>query len=145
MPEYSIREARPDDIESIFEIELECFKNPWRFENYISEFKLHYAYITVAEHQNTIIGFTDLWLVADEIHLNKIAVCEAYRRQGVANALIDYIISKFENIGMRIIFLEVRERNIGARNFYKKLGFQENGIRKKYYSDDNAILIEKVL
>ncbi len=46
-----------------------------------------------------------------------------------------------ENSG-RNIFLEVRESNHGAREFYRKANFKEAGIRKSYYSDpqESAVL-----
>jgi [ribosomal protein S18]-alanine N-acetyltransferase len=145
MLEFSIRDAELDDIERIFEIELESFVNPWRIENYTHEFKIPFSYMFVAEHQNRIIGFINLWLVNDEIHLNKIAVCDSFRKMGIAAGLISFILKKYDNIGIRKIYLEVREKNKEARIFYKKLGFNENGLRKNYYPNDNAILIEKDL
>ena len=33
--------------------------------------------------------------------------------------------------------LEVRASNITAQNLYRKLGFQDGGIRKNYYTDDH--------
>lgn len=41
------------------------------------------------------------------------------------------------------INLEVRASNIKAQNLYKKFGFIEEGIRKKYYEDnkEDAILM----
>ena len=41
--------------------------------------------------------------------------------------------------------LEVRVNNIAAINLYKKLGFQEAGIRKGYYTDtgEDALIMWK--
>ena len=41
------------------------------------------------------------------------------------------------------INLEVRSSNIKAQNLYKKFGFIQEGIRKKYYEDnkEDAILM----
>jgi len=40
-------------------------------------------------------------------------------------------------------FLEVRSGNLAARALYRKFGYEEVGIRKKYYSDngEDAILM----
>ena len=35
------------------------------------------------------------------------------------------------------IFLEVRESNIPAIEFYRKNGFEKIGVRKNYYHDTN--------
>lgn len=141
---YSIQEACLEDLETIYQIELKSFKNPWSYENYINELGIPFSYIITAKIEKEIIGFALFWIVKDQIHLNKIAVIGKYRRMGVAAALIDYIITRFRE-GAKIIYLEVREKNSGARRFYEKLGFRENGVRKNYYPDDNAVMIEKEL
>jgi len=141
--EYSIRKADPDDIESIYEIEQDSFKNPWSMAGFYNEFDVSFSDIIVAEHEKEVIGFAILWLVRDELHLHKIAVSGAYRRRGIAKSFIDHYIRKYKENGATVIFLEVREKNIGAREFYEALGFQETGIRKDYYPDDNAVLIKK--
>ena len=45
------------------------------------------------------------------------------------------------------IYLEVRESNISARSLYSKFGYNEIGIRKKYYAApiEDAILMQKNL
>ncbi len=146
MPGYSIREARLEDIEEIYEIELVSIKNPWTVDNYISEFEVDFSYFIVAEDVNKkITGFAVSWLVKDELHIHKIAVDPGHRRLGIASGLIGYYIKKFGDTGLKTIYLEVREKNKGARAFYKKLGFEENGVRHDYYPDDNAILIQKMV
>ena len=39
-------------------------------------------------------------------------------------------------------YLEVRESNVAAINLYKMIGFNFDGVRKKYYRDnqENAII-----
>jgi [ribosomal protein S18]-alanine N-acetyltransferase len=142
---FVIRGARPADIESIYLIETESFSNPWTLDNYTSEFAIPFSYMMVAERDGNIEGFALVWFVNDETHLNKIAVKSEFRRSGVAGAILDHIISKSVNEGKKVIFLEVREKNTAARNMYSKFGFIENGLRKNYYPDDNAVLIEKRL
>jgi ribosomal-protein-alanine N-acetyltransferase len=41
------------------------------------------------------------------------------------------------DIGISRMTLEVRKSNIVAQNLYKKLGFEESGIRKGYYLSNN--------
>ena len=38
---------------------------------------------------------------------------------------------------VRLMTLEVRVTNHTAQNLYRKLGFQDGGIRKNYYTDDH--------
>ena len=46
--------------------------------------------------------------------------------------------------GAECIFLEVRESNVPAISLYKKLGFEELGIRKKFYEHpiEDAIIMK---
>ena len=143
-PEYIIRKTWQDDIKDIHKIESESFKNPWTLRAFLNEFKIPYSDIFVADYDKRVIGYTVSWLINDELHLHKIAVLADYRRMGIATALVDNLIQVFRE-SINIILLEVREKNIEARNFYKKLNFTENGIRHNYYPDDNAVLIEKMI
>jgi ribosomal-protein-alanine N-acetyltransferase len=47
------------------------------------------------------------------------------------------------NDGVKLLFLEVRVSNFKARNLYKKVGFQEIGIRKNYYRipEEDAVVM----
>ena len=137
----NIRPAKCADFERIYRIEAEAFMSPWTVEGLVSEMASSRSHFLVAEHNGKIVGYALVWFVADEVHLLKIATADGFRRCGVASSLIEYIFNKFSRASA--ILLEVREKNSGARCFYKKLGFVENGIRKKYYPDDNAVLIEK--
>ena len=60
--------------------------------------------------------------------------------------IIKYINKKlpeFTEIVDKNITLEVRVSNEIARNLYKKFGFREVALRKFYYGDEDAILMEK--
>ena len=54
------------------------------------------------------------------------------------------IIYNLDKIKTKDIFLEVRESNKVAINFYKKNNFKEISIRKNYYSEptENAIIMK---
>ncbi|MBN2040112.1 MAG: ribosomal protein S18-alanine N-acetyltransferase [Spirochaetes bacterium] len=143
--DYSLRKAGIDDIEQIYMIEQESFKNPWSMSGFYNEFDVSLSDIIVAEYGKDIIGFAIAWFVGEEIQLHKIAVSGDFRKRGIAMSFINYYIRKYGRAGAKVMFLEVREKNVGARAFYRKLGFQETGIRKNYYPDDHAVLIRKDL
>ncbi|MFH0975213.1 MAG: ribosomal protein S18-alanine N-acetyltransferase [Spirochaetota bacterium] len=139
-----ISAAEPGEIDSILKIEKESFKSSWSIEGLLSELSSPNSHFIVAELDGEIVGYALSWLVVgDEIHLLKLAVSSGFRKRGIARALVAHIINNFK--AASVILLEVREKSIEARSFYKKLGFIENGMRKNYYPDDNAILIEKKL
>ena len=56
---------------------------------------------------------------------------------------MSYLVSEAIHYKVINITLEVRVSNIRAINLYKKFGFREVALRKYYYGDEDAILMEK--
>jgi ribosomal-protein-alanine N-acetyltransferase len=69
----------------------------------------------------------------DESHLLNIGINKNERGMGYGEKLLRKMIIAAEVMGSRKIILEVRLSNKTAYQLYKKLGFEEIGIRKKYY------------
>jgi ribosomal-protein-alanine N-acetyltransferase len=65
------------------------------------------------------------------------------RRIGVGRSLIRELVARVQQ-GEKI-FLEVRSKNIGAIALYKSENFVQVGIRRGYYGDDDAIIMERVV
>jgi ribosomal-protein-alanine N-acetyltransferase len=85
----------------------------------------------------SIIGFAGLWLMVDEAHVTTIASHPDYRGRGVGELMLSGLIDISYEIGARMVTLEVRVSNFVAQNLYRKYGFREAGIRKRYYSDNH--------
>lgn len=85
----------------------------------------------------SIVGFAGLWLMVDESHITTIAVHPDYRGRGVGESLMSALIGVSYEIGARMVTLEVRVSNTVAQNLYRKYGFKEAGIRRRYYSDNH--------
>ena len=83
--------------------------------------------------------------VFDEAHITNIAVHPDFRRQGIGEQMMRFAFKKARELGATKMTLEVRLSNHGAQALYRKLGFQDRGIRKGYYSDTNedAIIMWK--
>jgi len=141
---YTIRLAREEDVDQVFEIEKASF-GQWKRNYFIAEFDNNFSFFIVAEQNNKIIGFAVAWNVVGEIQLNNIGVKNDYRRQGIGISLIDHIVKLLEPENPEKILIEVKETNHNAKLFYKKIGFIETGKRLKYYGNDNALLMERSL
>ncbi|MBZ5728147.1 MAG: ribosomal protein S18-alanine N-acetyltransferase [Acidobacteriia bacterium] len=68
-------------------------------------------------------------IAGEECEVLNLAVAPEFRRQGVARGLLKALLATVQGV----VFLEVRESNTGAREFYKSVGFQEVNTRKGYY------------
>src|SRR3989440_3871514 len=84
----------------------------------------------------SIIGFSGLWLMVDEAHITTIAIHPDYRRRSLGEFLLVSLIDIAYSIGAKWVTLEVRVSNSTAQNLYRKYGFREAGVRRRYYSDN---------
>jgi len=91
------------------------------------------VYAFLSERKGKATGFIIGRQAADEAEILNLAVCAAYRRKGEGTALLEKIVSRFQEVGVRRVFLEVRESNRGAIAFYEGLGFSQAGRREGYY------------
>lgn len=90
-----------------------------------------------------IAGFVGLWFVIDESHVVIIGLRQADRRKGIGEQLLISAIEQSVENDSRVVTLEVRESNEAAIELYRKYGFQEVGLRRRYYSDngENAVIM----
>ena len=73
-----------------------------------------------------------------------IVVKKSERNQGIGQRLLDELIYKSKDFGLKTIELEVNEKNLNAIKLYEKNDFKIIGRRKKYYNSvDDAILMQK--
>jgi [ribosomal protein S18]-alanine N-acetyltransferase len=135
-----IRPAGLTDVRSIWEIEKLSYPFPWSLWCFLAEYANSKSTILVAgpsapEPWETW-GFAIFWVVADEMHLLNLAVHPNHRRQGVSRALLTTALQQARSQGAEVVWLEVRPSNQAALTLYQSFGFQEVGIRKKYYTDN---------
>jgi ribosomal-protein-alanine N-acetyltransferase len=92
---------------------------------------------TVRPNLASIIGFAGLWLMVDEAHVTTIATHPEFRGLGVGELLLASLVDIAYDIRAQVVTLEVRVSNGVAQNLYRKYGFQDAGIRRRYYSDNH--------
>jgi ribosomal-protein-alanine N-acetyltransferase len=84
-----------------------------------------------------VLGYAGMWLMVDEAHITTIAVRAAWRRRGFGELLLVTLIDQARDLGVTRMTLEVRVSNDSAQNLYHKYGFEQRGVRPRYYSDNN--------
>lgn len=132
------RKMTIEDIPVIVEIEQEAFATPWTQEIFEHEMAGNdYAHYIVAVADDEVIGHFGMWVVLDECHITNVAVRKHMRGHGIGEALMRKAIELCKANEVRLMTLEVRVSNHTAQNLYRKLGFQDGGIRKNYYTDDH--------
>jgi len=86
--------------------------------------------------QELIVGFLGIWLLVDEAHVVTIAVRDSHRRRGVGELLLIAAIETALRERQSVVTLECRVSNAVALRLYEKYGFQQVGLRRRYYSDN---------
>lgn len=132
------------DLDWVLKTEKQCYQFPWSRAGFVKVLDDGLAYLFLDNEQNKI-GYACYLSVLDEIHLLNIAVHPNFQKQGVAKQALIKMQNHFKELSFNCILLEVRESN-PAINLYKKLGFQQDGIRKNYYplsnkQKENAVLM----
>lgn len=144
MTEIIIRKAQFTDIESVLEIEQESI-SAWSYNQFLQELNNEFSSFLICEYNNVIAGYIIAWMVSDEIQINSIAVKKTLRKHGIGSKLLSAVITDKSGRFFSSVFLEVRSLNTDAISFYIDNGFTKTGLRKKYYIDDDAVLMEKKL
>ena len=140
-----IRKLEAGDIAGIANLEKICFSDPWSEASIASELDNPLSvWFTALEGEN-VIGYVGSQTVLDGSDMMNIAVSPEFRRMGVAEKLIDALISELRVRGSRCLILEVRVSNIAAISLYTKLGFSEIGRRRNYYRNpkEDALILRK--
>lgn len=131
------RKMELDDIAQIVAIEEASFSTPWTADAFHSELTMNeHAHYVVLEKDGRVIGYCGLWIIIDESHITNIAILPEYRGQKLGDALLKEVISEAKTLGVKTMTLEVRVSNEVAKQLYRKYGFQNGGIRKRYYADN---------
>ena len=140
------------DLEPILVIEQNSFQRPWGRLSFEGELRNRSACncavkSTEVKSSGQVIGYAFWHLVADEVHVLKVAVTPAWRGQGIAARLLERCFTSSAEQGAKSAHLEVRPSNIPAIELYQKLGFELVGRRPKYYTDskEDALLMMKIL
>ena len=126
-----------EDLEDVLEVEHESFSIPWSREAFYNEIENNqFAFYLVAELEGKIAGYCGVWLVLDEAHVTNVAVLPSFRGKGIGQALMEKLLELAMEHGAKTATLEVRVSNHPAQSLYRKLGFENGGIRKRYYTDN---------
>ncbi|PSB06712.1 ribosomal-protein-alanine N-acetyltransferase, partial [filamentous cyanobacterium CCP2] len=82
-----------------------------------------------------------IWSIADEAHITLLGVHPEYRHQGLGQFMLYALLQAAHKRELKWATLEVRVSNQAAIDLYKKFNFQEVGIRKRYYHNQEDALI----
>ena len=141
--EFIYRPMTVDDVEQVYEIDVKSFSLPWSSRSFryeVTENRASRPWVAEwrdSSGQSQLAGMLVMWLVIDEAHVGTFAVHPLFRRRGIGQHLLAHALLDAFTHGIRTIFLEVRRSNLNAQALYHKFGFIEDGVRPRYYVDNN--------
>ncbi len=164
---YALRPMGPHDLDQVAAMEREAFPTLWPPTSYRRELKNKIAeylvcaregeFVTVTPPARTgllrllgrrnkpaqplgvplLVGFVGVWYQAGDAHIVSIAVREEYRRRGLGELLLIGAVEMAVRRGQQVVTLEVRASNDAAQALYRKYGFTQTGLRRRYYADNH--------
>ena len=136
-----IRKFVPEDLKRVFEIENMSFDQSYGINMFKQLYDMGIGFL-VAEEAGYVIGYVMFWIKYEyQGHIISIAVDKNYRRMKAGSKLLSKAISILSLLPINTIFLEVREHNTGAVEFYKKFGFKIDRVVPGYYDNDEGAIL----
>lgn len=142
-----VRRMTMEDGAAAAEMEHQMFTDPWSEKSILETLSQPNSICLMAEKAGRAAGYILAYTAADEAEIARIAVAKELQRQGVARALLEELESVCRTQEITKILLDVRSGNVAARALYEKSGFQEDGIRQRFYENprEDAVLMSKAL
>ncbi len=135
------------DVPEIAALEKLCFPDPWSEMSIGSELNNRLSLWLVAQIDGRVAGYVGSQTVLDMCDMMNIAVAPEHRRKGIAEALVNALVSRLQSERVAALLLEVRASNEAAKALYGKLGFIQVGCRPAYYRNpkEDAWILKKEL
>ena len=132
-----LRRLETHDLDAVETIERESYPTPWSRSMFDAELRkpssLALGAFTAADE---LLGYAFVSRYVDAWHVMNVAIANAYRRRGIASALLERLFDVTATDPKRGYTLEVRVSNTGAIRLYERLGFEARGVRRGYYTDN---------
>ncbi len=115
------------------------------WERELADPALH-GWVVVTE-AGRVVAFLQGAVVVDEAEVRHLAVAGEWRRQGLGYALMGTFLSAARTAGAVRMVLEVRAHGRAAQQLYRRLGFAQVGVRRRYYQGppDDALVLSLAL
>jgi ribosomal-protein-alanine N-acetyltransferase len=131
-----LRRLESGDLDVVEAIERESYPTPWSRSMFDAELRKPSSLALGAFTGDALVGYAFVSRYVDAWHVMNVAVADAYRRRGIASALLERMFEVTGTDPRRGYTLEVRVSNTGAIRLYERLGFEPRGIRRGYYTDN---------
>lgn len=131
-----VRRMTLDDLDAVEAIAAGLAHAPhWKRASYVEAVAAEPRRIALVAAADNVAGFVIASLIPPQAEIETIAVGAVFQRRGIARRLYEALRAELVKLDVDEVQLEVRESNRIAQDFYRSLGFSENGCRPRYYAE----------
>ena len=129
----TLRGVLSDQAADLARVHAAAFEHAWSGEEIAQLLDSSGGFALMVEGAGGPVAFILCRAIAGEAEILTIAVDPAFRRQGLARALVEAAAAAARLAGAEAMFLEVADDNVAALGLYEAVGFARAGLRRGYY------------
>lgn len=130
-----IRHIIKRDLDEVLPIESQSFQFAWTREDFCVCLARKPCQGIVAEFQEKIVGFAVYEFQEGCLQVLNFAVAGHVRRNGVGQQIVTELTRKMLTQNRNSIYLAVRETNLAAQLFFRRMGFVAEAVLVGEYED----------
>ena len=137
----NLRRMREADLEAVTRLEAKAYSQPWNAHVFADELHQPTRTYVVIEDEREVLGYAGLMVVDTEAHVTTVVVHPERREDRLGTRLMLALAAEAIEQGAKSMTLEVRASNEPAQRLYRRFGMAPVGVRKKYYHDEDAMIM----
>ena len=141
MTTVELEQMTTDDIEDAAALEARTYATPWSDHVFRDELAAPGRTYIKALAATALVGYGGLMVVGDEAHITTVVVDSSHRGTGIGTRVMLELVERALVGGATSLTLEVRVSNQAAQALYRRFGMAPVGVRKKYYVDEDALIM----
>jgi ribosomal-protein-alanine N-acetyltransferase len=143
----TVQRMTREDVDEVARLEKLSFSDPWSKSSFEHELTNRFSIPLVVKSGSTIVGYSCLWHVYEQMEIATIATAPEFRGRGVGALLMRWALDEAARRGCSNVVLSVRESNLTAIRLYRRFGFVELDRRRRYYRlpEEDAIIMIKAV
>lgn len=128
----NFRPMEEKDLHQVTAIEKAAYSFPWTPGIFSDCLRVGY-HARVLELEEKMIGYGIMSMAVGEAHILNVCVHPNYQCHGFGAFILNSLLDMAKQHQTETVFLEVRASNQAAVRLYDKFGFNQIGIRRRYY------------
>jgi ribosomal-protein-alanine N-acetyltransferase len=136
--------ADASDLDALVSIDADS-PRAWNREAFSRELENDPGTLFALRSADEVVGFAVVRWIVPDLDIVNLAVASERRGRGLGARLLSFLLDHASAIGVKSVFLEVREGNQEARKLYGNAGFTETQRRPGFYLNpiEDAILMRR--